>query len=101
MLKQYIDGNLDSWDIRWYLSVFLKNGLTLFPQKSLVNNIGLEGSGVHCPASDFAGSEITETEVQHFSSVEPNAAVERSVEAYLHGKRERGMRAFIKRGLGW
>jgi hypothetical protein len=101
MLKQYIDGKLDAWDIRWYLSVFLKNGLTLFPQKSLVNNIGFDGSGVHCPASDFAESEISQIEVQHFPSVERDAAIGQSVEAYLYRKRERSIRPFIKRVLGW
>src|SRR5262249_50210424 len=101
MLKQYIDGNLGAWDIRWYLNVFLNNGLVLYPQKSLVSNIGFDGSGVHCPASDFAGSEITDTEVQHFPRIEPNAAVGRSVQAYLRARRERGIKPFIRRVLGW
>ena len=28
--------------------MFLKNKLTLYPAKSLINNIGNDGSGVHC-----------------------------------------------------
>ena len=35
MLKQQLAGNIDSWAIRWYLSVFMLNGLTLFPPISL------------------------------------------------------------------
>lgn len=37
----------DSWGIRWYASVFFENGLTLFPNRSLVNNMGNDDSGVH------------------------------------------------------
>ncbi|MCX6762593.1 MAG: glycosyltransferase [Candidatus Moranbacteria bacterium] len=48
MLKAQQNKKVDSWAIRFYLSVFLKNGLTLYPRKTLVNNIGFDGSGVHC-----------------------------------------------------
>jgi len=40
--------NPKSWAIRWYYSVFLRNGLGVFPTKSLVQNIGFDGSGENC-----------------------------------------------------
>jgi acetyltransferase-like isoleucine patch superfamily enzyme len=43
-----LKGRINSWAIFWYAAVFNKNGLTLFPQKKLVKNIGFDGSGVHC-----------------------------------------------------
>ncbi len=39
--------NSNSWAIKWYYSVFLRNGLGLFPTKSLVSNIGFDRSGEH------------------------------------------------------
>jgi len=48
MLKEQILGLNNSWAIRWYASTFLKNKLGLFPSKSLVRNIGTDGSGQHC-----------------------------------------------------
>ncbi len=47
MLKDAIDKRNDSWAIRWYASTFLEDMYTLYPGKSLVNNIGLDGSGTH------------------------------------------------------
>lgn len=47
MLKDQIVGKNNSWAIRWYASAFLANKLTLYPGESLVNNIGLDGSGTH------------------------------------------------------
>lgn len=47
MLKNQANGEIDSWAIRWYASAFLKNKLTLYPGRSLVENIGQEGSGTH------------------------------------------------------
>jgi hypothetical protein len=52
MLKDQIAGKNDSWAIRWHASAFLLNMLTLYPCKSLVNNIGMDGSGTHCSASN-------------------------------------------------
>jgi hypothetical protein len=47
MLKDQVDGRIDSWGVRWLLSVFLKDGLVLYPAQSLVQNIGVDGSGSH------------------------------------------------------
>ncbi len=48
LLELYKKGKIDSWAIRWYLSVFLHNGLTLYPKKTMVANIGFDGSGANC-----------------------------------------------------
>ncbi|MBU0721839.1 glycosyltransferase [Patescibacteria group bacterium] len=48
MLRDQIAGKNNSWAIRWYASAFLKNKLTLYSCKSLIDNIGLDGSGTHC-----------------------------------------------------
>lgn len=47
MLKNNIQGKNDSWAIRWYASAFLRNKLTLYPGRSLIHNIGNDGSGSH------------------------------------------------------
>jgi hypothetical protein len=54
MLGQQARGEIDSWAIRWHASVFLNRMYTLYPGRSLVRNIGNDGSGIHCGAvSDF------------------------------------------------
>ncbi|WP_171015159.1 glycosyltransferase family A protein [Methylocystis sp. B8] len=47
MLKDQIDGKIDSWGVRWLLSVFLKGGVVLYPRTSLVQNVGIDESGTH------------------------------------------------------
>jgi hypothetical protein len=47
MLEQQIRGEIDSWGVRWLLSVFMRDGLVLYPPASLVQNIGVDGSGTH------------------------------------------------------
>lgn len=48
IFKAQMNGTLNSWAIRWYYSHFRKDRFTLFPVKSLVENIGFDGTGVHC-----------------------------------------------------
>jgi hypothetical protein len=38
---------MNTWDIRWYYTAFIRNGLGLFPTKSLTLNMGFDGSGTH------------------------------------------------------
>lgn len=48
MLKDQIDGKNNSWAVRWYMSAFLKDMLTLYPGQSYVQNIGFDCEGTHC-----------------------------------------------------
>lgn len=45
---------IKTWAIKWYSTIFLKRGLCLYPHKSLVRNIGFDGSGENC-GSDVLG----------------------------------------------
>lgn len=59
MLESQLRGGVDSWAIRWYATMFLRNALTLFPVRSLVTNAGFDGSGVHCGAQPPALAEAS------------------------------------------
>lgn len=47
MLELQMAGRRDSWGIRWYWSVFMRNGLVCYPPSSMVLNRGFDGSGTH------------------------------------------------------
>ena len=47
ILKGHHEGTLTAWDACWYATIFLDNGLTLYPARSLTKNIGMDGSGTH------------------------------------------------------
>ena len=47
MLERQIKGNIDSWGIRWYLTVYMNNALTCFPPSTLVLNNGFDNSATH------------------------------------------------------
>jgi hypothetical protein len=47
-LENNAQGSLNTWFIRWYASVFLRGGLTVYPGQSLTRNIGFGGGGTHC-----------------------------------------------------
>jgi acetyltransferase-like isoleucine patch superfamily enzyme len=44
-LRRNVSGDLNSWAVRWYASWLRAGGLSLFPKKSLLYNIGFDGSG--------------------------------------------------------
>lgn len=48
MLKAQMNGNIDSWAIRWDYHLYKHNAYCLRPVKTLVNNIGFDNSGTHC-----------------------------------------------------
>jgi hypothetical protein len=90
----------DSWAIRWYASIFLKDGLTLNPSTSLINNIGNDGSGVHSNKENMYHVRITQKAVKQFpAEINEDPQAYQAIKNFLKNRKgtllERGLR-FIK-----
>lgn len=69
MLLEQANHNIDSWAIRWMASCFLGEGLTLNVGKSLVRNIGTDGSGSNTGDTSSFDVDISNQKVA-FSDIE-------------------------------
>lgn len=87
MLRDRIAGRNDSWAVCWYASAFLENKLTLYPRVSLVENLGLDGSGTHggrkrmgwfrpTKRTEFGHDRVRISRQRPVESVEARAALE-------------------------
>jgi hypothetical protein len=65
MASQQRRGKIDSWGIRWQLSLFAHDGLVLYPRNSLVYNAGVDASGTHGSGQTAFQREL---EVQSFDA---------------------------------
>ncbi|OSQ31882.1 hypothetical protein TH468_07710 [Thalassospira sp. MCCC 1A03138] len=90
MLKKQIEGKNDSWAIRWSASVLLAGGLTVYPGKSMTQNIGFDGTGTHCGENDIYDQSLSETcpDLQDIPVVESDEAREAWRDFLLKLKRE-------------
>ena len=85
MLKDQIDKKNNSWAILWYASAYLRNKLTLYPGKSLIQNIGIDGSGIHSGESNLFDVEILNQEVilEKIPVIE-NVSAKKNISEYFH-----------------
>lgn len=84
MLENQIKGTNDSWAVRWYASALLAGKLTLYPGRSLINNIGNDNSGTHCEATSNFDAELSKTPIDLTAvPVEPSVKGRRAVEAFF------------------
>ncbi|UAL47155.1 sugar transferase [Sutcliffiella horikoshii] len=60
MLDAQMEGNINSWAIRWCYSQWKKNLLTVYPVKSRIKNIGLDGSGTHSGVTSHYDVKLNE-----------------------------------------
>ena len=56
-LENNINGSIHTWAIKWFASIFLCNGLCLYPSHSLTKNIGFDGTGENCNLLDVKERE--------------------------------------------
>lgn len=64
MLKKQIEGKNNSWAIRWNASLFLANKLSLNTGKTLIYNIGFDGSGQHSGSQDYYNMDLYDKELE-------------------------------------
>lgn len=81
-------GKINSWAIRWYASVFKKNGLVLYPRNSMTQNIGNDGSGTHTASESTYQVALAEHPVAYFPTEisENKQAYEAIKHFYAHRK---------------
>lgn len=96
-MEEFKSGKNNSWAIRWYASIFLMKGLTLNPSKSLVRNIGHDGTGVHSGINDIYHVTINQEPVTYFPEIlEENPQAYEALKKYF-ANRKGSLWARIKR----
>ncbi|MBK0378058.1 glycosyltransferase [Mucilaginibacter segetis] len=100
-MQEFKAGKNNSWAIRWYASIFLNNGLTLNPAKSLIHNIGHDGSGVHSNIEDTYKVKIAKQKVEFFpQDVVEDEAAYNAIKHFLKNRKgnlmQRGIRFITK-----
>jgi len=101
ILRNQIKGNNDSWAIRFYASLMIHNKFVLYPKKSLVQNIGFDGTGVHCGKRDVLKTKVYQDKiyVRHHSVYQSSFAYSALQEYYKKQRYERiqnKIKRFIK-----
>lgn len=102
MLRRQRSGAIDSWGVRWLLSVFMRNGLVLYPPRTMVDNIGFDGSGTHGKAlipAVTAERTAQSTAPALPDRIEVDPSTLEAVKQHLRRSRQR-IRPWLARHLG-
>lgn len=67
MMLDQIVGKNDSWGVYWALSVIENDGICINPYDSLIQNVGLDGTGVHCGITNRFERELCDRKEIDFS----------------------------------
>lgn len=99
-------GRFDVWGIRWYASMFVNDGLCLHPARSLVRNIGMDGSGENCGPSVAYEVEFGEASRELPDTIVPCATAEAEIESFFRelkgsilNRISVGMKGFVAKTL--
>lgn len=67
MLLDRINGRNNSWAVYWALNVIENGGTCINPYRSLINNIGMDGTGVHCGTTQKFQVTLSDSVREEFS----------------------------------
>ena len=66
MLDYQVQWKIDSWAVYWALKMIEQGGYCITPNKSLIKNIGVDGSGVHCGNTDIYNTKLEDSKRNEF-----------------------------------
>jgi len=66
MLQQQFDGEIDSYHVWWRLEIAKRSGVCLYPTKSLIRNIGHDGTGTHSVPTDKFDTDLPPVNIEEF-----------------------------------
>ena len=75
MLKDQMEGKIDSWAIRFDYSLFKQNKFNIRPVKSLVTNVGFDNSGTHTGTDEKLITTLDNCWLPKIEAVEPNKKI--------------------------
>jgi hypothetical protein len=88
MMKYILDGKLRAGDVSQAALLFKENKVCIFPSKSLVRNVGHDGSGEHCGVDDLYSSQEIFTKhvpINYQMSIVPSDVHSKWVRNFLGG----------------
>lgn len=88
-------GKIDSWAIRWYLSMFFNSGIVLYPKHTLISNIGFDGTGIHCP-SIHETQDLKDSVCEQFPDVKIDLKVQEAVFGHLRQRSRLSYKLFTR-----
>jgi hypothetical protein len=98
MLKRQVNGENDSWAIRWNATLFLNDILSLNAGRSLVRNIGFDGSGIHSGSDDIYSTDLYKGKLNiNIPEISENKKARRAIMKY-YGQTN-SFRAKLKRRI--
>jgi hypothetical protein len=73
------NNKIDTWAVFWYATIFQEDGLCLNPTQTFLENIGHDGSGVHCGENcSYSSSLSVNNNIMFVDKIEENKlAIER------------------------
>lgn len=98
-LKANAEGSLSTWAVKWQASVFLQSGLCLHPQRSMIKNIGFDGTGVHCGTSSVYETDMIAQSVEICRQALVESDIARHLAARFYSSMHSNKRSFIRRKI--
>ncbi len=86
MLRRQVKGVNNSWAIRWNATLFLNDILSVNAGKSLIQNIGFDGSGMHSGSDEIYTTPLHKERLNiDINQISENKSVRSAIEKY-HGR---------------
>lgn len=84
MLRQWLDGKIDSWGLPWSCTHAQHEAFALFPVRNHIINIGLDGSGVHCSVGCLGNGQLSaQSSYEMPENIAPDEDMIRRVTAFF------------------
>lgn len=96
MLSQQMDGEIDSWAIRWCYAQSCQNKYTVYPAVTKIKNCGFDGTGTHCKKNILSQASFPINKHCSMQSIKPNKKILREFKQHYKPNNVQWLLYFLK-----
>ncbi len=83
------ENKINTWAIFWYATIFKQNGLCINPSETFIENIGHDGSGIHCGESASFSSKLSKNDNINFNvNLEENLIALKRIQKFYKSQKK-------------
>lgn len=98
MLSATMNNKVDSWSIIWCYNQYKNNAFCLYPKYNMINNIGIDNSGVNSGGKDIYKTEISNNsgKIKFTNDLDVSEEIARIMRSFFKRKLKNIIKRFVK-----
>lgn len=81
--EKFLNNKMNIWSLSWIITQFNNNQKCIYPNKSLIQNIGFDGTGIHSVKTDLYNVKENDNKIEYDKDISYNKELSNLIKSFM------------------